>query len=96
MRFDIIDPELSEATTSMVSGSPPKMGVPRLALEILRSPSTGPTPSPENQFGTLSPDPTKMMADISSPRSAFSRHSSRTGLADMLREDLRESSSPSK
>jgi hypothetical protein len=93
MRFDMIDPELSEATTTMLSGSPPKVGVgvPKLALEILRSPRTGSagdgTPSPDHQtIGTLSPDPTKMMAHISSPRSAFSRHSSRSGISDMLRE----------
>ena len=100
MRFDLIDPELSEVRN--IVGSPPKVGfgVPKLALDsisILRSsPRTGSadsytgsalTPSPDSTVGTLSPDPTKMMADISSPRSAFSRHSSRCGLADMLKED---------
>ena len=94
MRFDLIDPELSEATV----GSPPKVGfgVPRLALEILRSSprqgsrsstDDGASPSPDQTIGTLSPDPTKMMADISSPRSAFSRHSSKSGgISEMLRE----------
>ena len=100
MRFDLIDPELSEVRN--IVGSPPKVGfgVPKLALDsisILRSsPRTGSadshtgstlTPSPDSTVGTLSPDPTKMMADISSPRSAFSRHSSRCGVADMLKED---------
>jgi hypothetical protein len=81
-----IDPEMA---TVMQVGSPPKVGagVPRLHLErmkALRSPhgsEDGTSPSPVF-LGTLSPDPTKMM-DISSPRSAFSRHSSRSDLASM-------------
>jgi hypothetical protein len=98
MRFDLIDPELSEATV----GSPPKVGfgVPRLALEILRSSprqgstsSDGATPSPDQTIGTLSPDPTKMMADISSPRSAFSRHSSKAELLRETRDVLKDTTS---
>ena len=78
-----------EMATVMQVGSPPKVGtgVPRLHLErmkALRSPhgsEDGTSPSPVF-LGTLSPDPTKMM-DISSPRSAFSRHSSRSDLSSM-------------
>jgi hypothetical protein len=113
--YDVIDQELSEVGANIV-GSPPKVGfgVPKLALDILKSPRTGSadgrsssnlsgrsssnlsgnTPPPDGQtIGTLSPDPTKMMADISSPRSAFIRHSSRSSIADMLEGG---STSPSK
>ena len=80
-----IDPEMA---TVMQVGSPPKVGggVPRLHLErmkALRSPhGSDDGNSASSKLGTLSPDPTKMM-DISSPRSAFSRHSSRSDLASM-------------
>ena len=83
MTFDEIDPELQDA----IVGSPPKMGVegvPRLALEVMRSPH-GSDEGASPLMGTLSPDPTKML-DISSPRSAFSRHSSRSGISDMVRD----------
>lgn len=61
-----------EAELQMV-GSPPKSfqmpgGVPVLSLDVIRSPV-------DEHVGTSSPDMTKQMLDISSPRSAFSRHS---------------------